>query len=141
MLRMVGKKTEVSPAEEEAPVIEEPTEEAPVDPEADAEDAIVAALGQKAESALKSRASRVDESKKVQPERAGYLGGENGPFECQACYHFADGRCDIVLGEIDPKGICNLFTPLEQETAEEPTVTVEEMPPVEEEENGDVPEV
>lgn len=48
---------------------------------------------------------------KVSPEVARYLGPEAGPFECQGCDHFMEpNSCGIVEGQIDPKGVCCLFT-------------------------------
>lgn len=43
---------------------------------------------------------------------AGYMGPENGPFECGNCTHFqGPSSCDLVAGKIDEDGCCNLFTP------------------------------
>jgi hypothetical protein len=43
---------------------------------------------------------------------SGYMGPESGPFECEHCIHFqAPGSCEIVAGDIDPEGCCNLFEP------------------------------
>lgn len=39
-----------------------------------------------------------------------YMGSEHGPFQCDHCVHFpGDGSCDIVDGDIDHAGKCNLF--------------------------------
>jgi hypothetical protein len=48
----------------------------------------------------------------VDPQIAGYMGPEHGPFMCGNCVYF-DGHngCQIVSGEIDQMGCCNLFTP------------------------------
>lgn len=48
----------------------------------------------------------------VHPEIAGYMGPDLGPFVCGRCVHF-DGQssCEIVSGQIDPAGLCNLFEP------------------------------
>jgi hypothetical protein len=49
----------------------------------------------------------------VDPGIAGYMGPEEGPFECQHCKFFVDpGSCKLVSGPIDPEGCCNLFTKL-----------------------------
>lgn len=49
---------------------------------------------------------------KVDQSISGYMGPEYGPFMCANCEHF-DGAnaCNIVSGNIDPEGCCNLFTP------------------------------
>ena len=47
---------------------------------------------------------------KVDPTIAGYLGPEDGPFQCARCIHFdGQGSCNVVAGPIDPEGCCNLF--------------------------------
>jgi len=39
-----------------------------------------------------------------------YMGSESGPFECQNCEYFkAPSSCELVAGNIDPKGCCSLF--------------------------------
>lgn len=53
---------------------------------------------------------------KVDPAVARYLGSESGPFECQGCQHWEEpNSCGIVSGDIDPQGVCCLFTKMEQE--------------------------
>lgn len=48
----------------------------------------------------------------VDPDVAGYMGSELGPFECGRCEFWKDpNACAIVSGPIDPRGCCNLFTP------------------------------
>lgn len=38
------------------------------------------------------------------------MGPEQGPFECERCLHWQDpNACQIVSGDIDPHGCCNLF--------------------------------
>lgn len=54
--------------------------------------------------------SRKYDVQMVRPDTAGYLGPEQGPFECQNCVHWeAPGSCAVVSGPIDPKGVCCLF--------------------------------
>lgn len=49
---------------------------------------------------------------KASQEASGYMGPENGPFECEHCLHFSEPHaCEIVSGDIDPEGCCNLFSP------------------------------
>lgn len=38
-----------------------------------------------------------------------YMGPEHGPFRCGRCVHFRAGACELVAGQIDPNGCCNLF--------------------------------
>lgn len=46
----------------------------------------------------------------VEQSTAGYLGPEHGPFMCGNCMHYLGaGKCDVVSGEIDEQGCCNLF--------------------------------
>ena len=64
----------------------------------------------------------------ISPERANYLGPENGPFSCGNCVHFtpgqdSEGMCDLVAGGVDQDGHCNLF-----ETAGASTETTEIEP-------------
>jgi hypothetical protein len=62
---------------------------------------------------------------------AGYLGPEHGPFTCSNCVYFQDGgACQIVAGQIDPNGCCNLFTTMQdpEAMAEEPAMAEEEIP-------------
>jgi hypothetical protein len=42
---------------------------------------------------------------------SGYMPPESGPFECEYCHYF-DGKhdCELVEGDIEPDGCCNLFT-------------------------------
>ena len=51
-----------------------------------------------------------------------YRGGE-APEICNNCMHFtkaeglkffSSGHCEIVTGRIQPKGVCNLWTPNEE---------------------------
>lgn len=76
---------------------------------------------------------------KVDPMVAGYKTPDIGPFICGNCYHFdGESSCQIVSGQIDPEGVCNLFTPHkggadetavppEAEGAAEPQVAPPEM--------------
>jgi hypothetical protein len=42
---------------------------------------------------------------------SGYLPPEDGPFECENCHYFKKpNSCEIVEGDIDAEGCCNLFT-------------------------------
>lgn len=41
----------------------------------------------------------------------GYKGPEQGPFKCSNCVFYSDpGTCSVVSGDIDPDGVCNIFT-------------------------------
>jgi hypothetical protein len=56
---------------------------------------------------------------------------EHGPFTCSNCVYFQDGgACQIVAGQIDPNGCCNLFTTMQdpEAMAEEPAMAEEEIP-------------
>lgn len=54
-------------------------------------------------------ASKYDAQKVSQPT-SGYMGPEAGPFACGHCVHFTQpGSCEIVQGDIDPGGCCNLY--------------------------------
>ena len=63
---------------------------------------------------------------------AGYLGPEEGPFVCGNCVFYGDHSCQIVAGEIDPEGCCNLFTSasagMEEEMPMEEPMVEEEIP-------------
>lgn len=51
--------------------------------------------------------------KKVPQPIALYRGPDQGPFQCSNCDYYNDDKsCTIVDGEIDPEGICNVFTPI-----------------------------
>ena len=65
----------------------------------------------------------------IDPSIAGYMGAEYGPFECQRCVHWlAPNACQVVAGNIDPQGCCNVFTPgQEQESAESPEMESQEQ--------------
>jgi hypothetical protein len=42
---------------------------------------------------------------------SGYMPPEAGPFECEYCHYFNEPRgCELVEGNIDRDGCCNLFT-------------------------------
>jgi len=41
-----------------------------------------------------------------------YMGSDMGPFQCDHCCYFAGpSSCQVVDGDIDPAGCCNLFCP------------------------------
>lgn len=47
----------------------------------------------------------------VDPNIAGYMGPDQGPFMCANCVHFqAPNACEIISGQVDHLGCCNLFT-------------------------------
>lgn len=47
----------------------------------------------------------------VDPDIAGYQGPDQGPFMCANCIHFqSPNACEIVSGQVDHLGCCNLFT-------------------------------
>lgn len=49
-----------------------------------------------------------------------YMTSDYGPFECQRCVHWVEpNACQVVSGEIDPKGCCNVFEPAGGEEAGE----------------------
>ena len=65
---------------------------------------------------------------KVDPVIAGYRGPELGPFMCGRCDHFdGTGSCNIVMGPIDPEGVCCLFISSESQ------LPMDEMAPLDEE--------
>ena len=52
---------------------------------------------------------------KASQQVSGYMGPESGPFECEHCHFWqAPNACKLVADEIDPHGVCNLYTPGEQ---------------------------
>lgn len=62
-----------------------------------------------------------------------YMTSEYGPFECQNCKYWVDpNACSIVSGEIDPKGVCNVYTPPDQAADMEAGASEEEAPVPEE---------
>lgn len=61
-----------------------------------------------------------------------------GPFECQNCSHWVGDSCDIVEGVSDPKGLCNVFEPVNQ--TEDSDIEPDPNDPSEESENEDEPE-
>lgn len=40
-----------------------------------------------------------------------YMTGDLGPFSCGTCAHYLGNSCDVVSGEIDPAGLCRVWTP------------------------------
>lgn len=74
-----------------------------------------------------------------------YMDSEMGPFECRNCCYFrADGTCQVVEGDIDPMGCCNLFCPPQHDSDESAEPEEAEALSPEEEEvvegEGDMPE-
>lgn len=76
---------------------------------------------------------------------AGYKGPEQGPFMCGNCQYYAShgpNTCEIVDGQIDEMGVCNVFTPsaghdgqdtgADTEAPPEEAPTVPEAPPTDE---------
>lgn len=50
------------------------------------------------------------ESDRTSQQIAGYMGPDQGPFECEHCIHWVDpDSCTLVAGKLDPHGCCNLF--------------------------------
>lgn len=50
---------------------------------------------------------------------SGYLPPEDGPFECENCHYFnKGGKCELVEGNIDPEGCCNLYTPKDSDKSD-----------------------
>ena len=53
---------------------------------------------------------------RVPPAIAVYRTPDLGPFICANCAYFReDGSCILVAGTIEPEGVCNLFTKLDEE--------------------------
>lgn len=67
---------------------------------------------------------------------AGYKGPEQGPFKCANCIHYGvsgPGTCEIVSGQIDEEGLCNVFTSNSGGSQEMPMqMDMEELPQNEE---------
>lgn len=85
-----------SPSVEEPPAEEETSthEASPADPVED-----------KAEDTVEVESGNLD------PVTVHYMDSSCGPFECQRCVHWLEpDGCDKVSGDIDPKGMCNLFS-------------------------------
>jgi len=79
---------------------------------------------------------------KVGQDVVHYLGSESGPFECQSCVFFqGPNGCSIVDGDIDPQGVCNLFTSAsgDQEAPPDEESPVEDSGEVEEEPTDEQP--
>lgn len=54
-------------------------------------------------------------TEKMEQADVNYRVGETGN-ECSSCVNFIEeGECTLVNGTISPKGLCDLFTPLEQQ--------------------------
>lgn len=54
--------------------------------------------------------SMTSDDSKTDQQASGYMGSDQGPFECENCSHFsAPNACQIVSGAIEAKGCCNLF--------------------------------
>ena len=57
---------------------------------------------------------------KLEPYVVVYLDGSFGPFQCSNCKNFQDpNACNVVEGEIDPNGLCHVFSPVDEERAEQ----------------------
>jgi hypothetical protein len=74
----------------------------------------------------------------LDPALVVYRGPQEGPFQCSNCIYFTGANaCVQVAGEIDPMGLCNLFTtmsgPAEEVAPAEEPLPVEAEVPVEEE--------
>jgi hypothetical protein len=118
-LRIGGGKT-AAPVEEELPIEEAPVEEAPIPEEAPVEEApMEEPMG----------GGMVDQI------TVNYLGPEMGPFSCGSCKFFMQpSSCQIVQGQVEADGICNVFTPMDlpDEGMPEEEMPMEEEAPVEE---------
>ena len=61
-----------------------------------------------------------NEGGRVSQESARYFGPE---YRCGGCVHFMEGtvqhECEIVAGEIQPDGVCSLYTPDVDQLGEE----------------------
>jgi hypothetical protein len=131
-LRIAGKKPE-NRVEQSAPELEASmTEDIPVE-EAPQE------LPVEDPSAMPEDPATAQGQGMVDPTIAVYRTPDMGPFMCGNCqYYNADGSnsCHLVAGDIDPMGVCNLFTALpqdqEQEQMPEEMPMEEGQPPVEE---------
>lgn len=61
-------------------------------------------------NAVRGLKESYEEPEKVDQEAVVYMSGRQGPFRCDHCEYFsAPNRCQIVEGDIDPAGCCNLF--------------------------------
>lgn len=122
-LRIAGNKKPL-PVEEELPVEEVAPEEVPT------EEPMPEEVPEEVPEEATPTGGALD------PIIAGYKGPEDGPFMCGSCVHFSasgPNTCAIVSGYIDEGGICNVFTPLQEASAEEPAEEpVSEELPVEE---------
>lgn len=64
------------------------------------------------ESQLPSEDMGGDSPGQVDPSIVVYMTPDFGPFQCSNCVHFlAPNACHVVAGDIDPGGICHVFTP------------------------------
>lgn len=62
-----------------------------------------------------------------------YMDGEKGPFECSHCCYFQpEASCQIVEGDIDPNGCCNLYCPPNHDESAEPDAEEAVEAPVDE---------
>jgi hypothetical protein len=71
---------------------------------------------------------------KLDPAIVVYKTSDMGPFVCSNCQHWEEpNSCGIVQGEIDPEGVCCVYTPPEpEEQGGELGVPEEEAPVAEE---------
>lgn len=120
MALRVGGGSGAAPVEEELPV-EEPVEEAPL-PEEPTEESVP-----DEEIPMEEPTGGVLDQITVN-----YLGPEMGPFSCGSCKFFTGNGCQIVQGQIEADGICNVFTPMDTSGGEEPVEEPVEEAPVEE---------
>lgn len=112
----------VAPTEDMRTEIEAPVEEVPVDDPSVEPDLLTGMEGN----------VKLDQSLVV------YMSGEYGPFKCSNCFYWVEpNACQMVAGEIDPEGKCNIYFPPESaaapEKAEMPAALPEEAPPTAEE--------
>lgn len=74
----------------------------------------------------------IDATAKVDQQKSNYLGPESGPFACSNCSFWEEpNACQIVSGKIDPQGICQLFTSLNDGGGEGADLSGIKSPPVE----------
>lgn len=100
--------------------MEEPIEEVPMEESApDMMSELPPDLGLEEEPA----APEGDGAGSVNPLQVHYKTGQERLQEaCEQCmYYIPEGACQIVAGEIDPSGVCNVFSPMAAPEEEMPT--------------------